>query len=70
MALLEDPPSTELNPKAQFSIGVGDGQFSVDLLALLFQALYLLCDLHPPEQQGISAQFRKMRETVCLEGNG
>lgn len=70
IALLEDPPSTGLNPKAQFGIGVGDGQFSVDLLALLFQAFDLLCDLHPPEQHGISAQFRKMRETVCLEGNG
>ena len=70
LALLEDPPTPELNAKAQFGIGVGSGQFSVDLLALLFQALHLFCDLHPPEQHGVSAQFRQMRESVCLEGDG
>jgi len=70
MALLEDPPTPELNAKAQFGIGVGGAQFGVNLLALLFKTLDLLSDLHSPEQHGVSAQFRQMRETVCLEGNG
>ena len=70
LALLEDPPSPELNTKAQFSIGVGARQFGVNLLALILQSLDLLCDLHPPEQHGVSAQIRQMRESVCLDGDG
>ena len=70
LTLLEDPPTSELNTKAQFSIGVGARQFGVNHLALILQSLDLLGDLHAPEQHGVSAQIRQMRESVCLDGDG
>ena len=39
VALLEDPPTTELNAPPQFGIGISALEFGIDLPALLFQAL-------------------------------